>query len=293
MCKKGLSFLLFLGIFCGVGLSQESAGGKSVPTYASPKTKDVIGRMLEAHGGLERWRQAKTIKYTNVMFLPIIDIQDGMSEWDRWGCSDETFELTSRRGYHDLPFEKAQIASDGKKVWSIGIQGGNPPKVRYQGVFYFVNLPWLTQDPGVHLGEPGMAKLPGDDKDYITIKVTFVEGVGNTAEDYHLLYIDPENYLLKATEYIVTYAALLDMLGLPPEMTSFGPMLRVFDDYVTVGGLTVPSRYRTHDPQGKTMFGVHLLTRVEFGVPFDESRMRMTAGAVIDNSNGKQRASSK
>ncbi len=108
-----------------------------------------------------------------------------------------------------------------------------------------------------------------------------------------MLYIDPENYLLKATEYIVTYAALLDMLGLPPEMTFFGPMVRVFDDYVTVDGLTVPSRYRTHDPEGKTMFGVHLLTQVEFGVPFDESRMRMTAGAVIDNSNGKQRAAPK
>ncbi len=102
MCKKGLNFFLFLGIFYGFGLSQGTAEDKSGPTYASPKTKDVIERMLEAHGGLERWRKAKTIKYTNVMFLPIIDIQEGVSEWDRWGCSDETFELTSRRGYHDL-----------------------------------------------------------------------------------------------------------------------------------------------------------------------------------------------
>jgi len=128
MCKKDLSFFLFLGILYGFGLSQSAAEGKTGPTYASPKTKDVIESMLKAHGGLEKWRKAKTIRYTDVMFLPIIEIQEGMAEWDRWGVSKETFELTSRRGYHDLPFEKAQLASDGKKVWSIGLQlaGGNP-----------------------------------------------------------------------------------------------------------------------------------------------------------------------
>ena len=192
------------------------------PTYASPKAEKTIEKVLTAHGGLNKWRTAKTMRFTGIEMYQV-ELAEGMSEWDRWGWSEQTFELATRRGYHDLLIEKARLGSDGKRIWSRGLQGGNPPGARYESIFYFINLPWLTQDPGVHIADPGVGKLPNDSKEYITIKLTFAPGVGNTKDDYHLLYIDKETFRLKATQYVVTYAALLDLLGFPPEMTSMGP----------------------------------------------------------------------
>lgn len=262
------------------------------PTYASPKAEKIIEKVLAAHGGLSKWRAAKTMRFTGIE-LYSVELTEGMSEWDRWGWSEQTFELATRRGYHDLPIEKASLGSDGKRIWSRGLQGGNPPGARYESIFYFINLPWLTQDPGVHIADPGVGKLPNDAQEYITIKLTFAPGVGNTKDDYHLLYIDKETFRLKATQYVVTYAALLDLLGFPPEKTSFGPLVRIFDDYVTVAGLTVPSRYRTYGADGEQLFGIHLISNIQFGIPLDESRMKLDLADVIDTSNPSQRMVSK
>jgi hypothetical protein len=249
--------------------------------------------MMRAHGGWEKWRGAKTISYTNIAFIPVIPLQEGMSEWDRWSWSNETLELERRRGYHDWPIEKGRIESDGKKVWTVDLpQGGNPPAMMFQNAFYFINLPWMTQDPGVRLGKPNRKKMPleEDDKQYITIKMTFE---GKTEEDYHLLYIDPETYLLKASEYMVTYAALLDAVGLPPDVKAMGPLVRIFDDYDTVDGFTIPSRYRTYMIESKTLFGLHVIANPKFSAPFDESRTLMPQNAVIDNSSATVRMSKK
>ncbi len=81
------------------------------PTYASPKTKQIkqiIEKVLTAHGGLNKWRTAKTMRFTGIEMYQV-ELAEGMSEWDRWGWSEQTFELATRRGYHDLFIEKARL----------------------------------------------------------------------------------------------------------------------------------------------------------------------------------------
>ncbi len=37
------------------------------PTYADAESKRVVEAMVEAHGGIERWRAIESIRFDNVM----------------------------------------------------------------------------------------------------------------------------------------------------------------------------------------------------------------------------------
>ncbi len=98
--------------------------------------------------------------------------------------------------------------------------------------YYLMNLLWVAADPGVILGEPGTGKLWDDPADYITVKMTFEPDVGDTPDDYYLLYIDPASYLLKAAEFIVTFARR------EPDPAR----IILYEEYATVDGLRVPTK---------------------------------------------------
>ncbi len=38
--------------------------------YDNPQTKEVVEKMVAAHGGLDTWRNAPTISYDNIFFNP-------------------------------------------------------------------------------------------------------------------------------------------------------------------------------------------------------------------------------
>jgi len=159
--------------------------------------------------------------------------------------------------------------------------------------FYFVALPFLTQDPGVRLGVVGTATLPGDDATYRTVLMEYDRAptVGKTAHDSYKLYIEPETGLLHAYEYTVGYGALLDRMDMPADRTVFGPMLRIHDQFVTVDGLVFPTRMHTSVPRGRLAIGEHLLLNYSVGGSFDESRMVMPAGAALDTSSAERQTS--
>ncbi len=50
-----------------------------------------------------------------------------------------------------------------------------------------MNLPWLAADPGVNLNEPGTGRLWDDPIEYITVKMTYEQGMGDTPDDYYTL----------------------------------------------------------------------------------------------------------
>jgi hypothetical protein len=223
--------------------------------------------MIEAHGGLERWRSAPTMRFTDA-FLPA-GAESALE-------SHVTVEMSSRRAYLDFPAMDAQIVWDGEKAWSVNWQRRTPPRFLALLSFYFVGLPWLTADPGVHLSEPRTGTLPDDPTEYITVKMTFGEGVGDTPDDYYLLFIDPSTHLLKATEFTVTYA---DVLA-PDE--EFKKDLGIFETYGEFEGLKVPTRFPIY-VDGE-LAGTYEWREVSFSQPFDDSRMKMPDGVVIDTS---------
>lgn len=250
-------------------------------TASASSGEAAVKKMIKAHGGFEKWANAPAVQFTHILSVP--------GDPDVWE-SIETIEQGRRRAYLDWPRDEAFMAYDGERTWSTNWKRLNPPSFMIHVAYYFLNLPWLTQDDGVILSEVGKGKLPDDDREYLTVKMTFKPGVGITPDDYYTIYIDPKTNRMKATEFVVTHAAMLDIFNVPPEVTAIGPLYHVYEDYGTFDGLVIPTKYTTYRPDGKK-YGNHIVKDISFDVKFDTSKLEMPADAVIDTSDAKNRAS--
>lgn len=230
---------------------------------------EIIGAMVEAHGGMERWASAPTVSFED-------EFRQGTAE--SGAPSRVTVEQGRRRAYLDFPGTEMRLAWDGDKAWSENWESPYPPRFLALLNYYFVNLPWLAKDPGVILGEPGKARLRDDPTEYLTVKLTYEAGVGDTPDDYYVLYIDPETHRLRANEYIVTYRSIL-----PEGVEASNPHVLVYDEYDTVDGLVVPTHYTIYETDG-TVYASCAIRDWSFDRPFDEGRMVMGEGAVLDGS---------
>ncbi|MEE9268936.1 MAG: hypothetical protein V3V49_01610 [Candidatus Krumholzibacteria bacterium] len=265
----------FTLLLAALNLAPASAGPPS-----SKAAKKLILETADAHGGLAKWRSAPTISFTHTMVSP--------AEPDDPWVSIETIDQKTRREYQDWPLDKSSISWDGHEAWSVDWKRGNPPKFMVNQAYYVLNLPWIASGPDVHLDDPTTGTIPGSDKEYTAIRVTFAPTTVKSPDDYFVLYIDPDTRLMKAIEYNVTYGAMLDAMGLPAEMKSMGPLFHVFDAFRDVEGLKMPASYRTFSPAGD-MYGEHEVSDWSLRKTFDESRMTMPEGAVRDTSSAKRK----
>ena len=74
----GLVFLFSASLYA------ENFNDRLGPTYASSESRVIIEKMVDAHGGLDRWLSAKSISYDFIMHMISIPVQDEMSQWDIW-----------------------------------------------------------------------------------------------------------------------------------------------------------------------------------------------------------------
>ncbi|MCP4201905.1 MAG: hypothetical protein GY769_08225 [bacterium] len=220
--------------------------------------------MIEAHGGMEAWESA-----------PSVYFEDLWGEGPMW--SQIQVEQGNRRALIDYPGTEMRMGWDGEQAWSANWEAPMPPRFFALLNYYFLNLPWLTLDPGVVLEETGTTTLAGDPTEYRTVKMTFEEGIGDTPDDYYDLLIHPETHRLHANRYIVTYSSIL------PEGVEHSPgHLLVYDDWATVDGLIVPTRFTIYEDGN--VYATCQIRNWSFQEPFDEARLKMPAEAVIDNS---------
>jgi len=247
------------------------------PKYASDKTKEVIGKMIEAHGGYERWSQLKTLSFTTVMHsasLPTLHF---------W-INDQVIDMKTRRTYQDWPVVQSKMSYDGEKAWSVDWRVGNPPNHQHSVFFYYMNLPWLTQDDGVILGESQLVDHKAFDNKVYKVHMSYEKSpvLGKSAKDTYDLYIDSKTYQLVGYEYTVGYGPLLDIMGIPKSKEVFGPVFRKNAYFVDYDGLKFAALFSTHSADLTQQYGDHVIYSVELDAPFDESRMKMPKNAVID-----------
>jgi len=234
----------------------------------SPAGRKTVVAMAQAHGGLSGWSTAPTVSFEDEFSVGGQPPQ----------ASRVTVEQGRRRAYIDMPGSSARLAWDGNRAWSENWESPAPPRFLALLNYYFLNLPWLALDPGVRLGEPGKARLWENPKEYVTVNMTFEEGVGDTPRDYYLLYIDPDTNRIKACEYIVTYRALL-----PPGVDATPPHVLVYEEWTKASGLILPTKYTIYN-KDHTVYGSCRVRDWSFSKPVDETRMRMPEGAVLDTS---------
>jgi len=249
------------------------------PNYATPQTKEVIEKMLKAHGGLEAWQNIPAMRFDNIMH----NNYHAKNEF-AWWIAHEVFDQKTRHVYLDWDFNDAKIAYDGKQVWSSNWKKANPTSSMLYFFYYFVNLPWLTQDDGVQLSAVTEFEWPDYGKKYYEVKMSFSQlpVIGKSSKDYFVLYIDQESYLLQGYQYAVGNRALLKSLGQPAERELFGPLWRVITKYTTVGGLVFPSAFRTMPEANERIVGNHVIMNIDIKTPFDRNKLIKPEGASID-----------
>ncbi len=144
-----------------------------------------------------------------------------------------TMEPASARTRIDLQ-DGGTLVFDGVDAWV------SPPELKLpQARFhlrtwpYFLSAPWKLCDPGVTMTSGPKRKLKG--VEYDTGKVTFASGVGDTPDDWYVVYCDPKSHQLKALAYIVTY-------GSSVEKANAEPHVAVYEECTAVDGLDIPSK---------------------------------------------------
>ena len=160
----------------------------------------------------------------------------------------------------------------------------NPPTMMVHFFYYFVNLPWLTQDDNVVLGEPASFTWPEANKELIEVRMTFTEAptVGKTDKDYFVLYIDPETWRLFGYQYGIGYKPFLELVNMPDGQETFGPLWRLITKTTEVDGLVFPSAFRTMPEANERIVGNHVILNIDVSSPFDADLARKPAGGVTD-----------
>jgi len=253
-------------------------GEKGGPTYSDKRTQRIVKKMVKAHGGLEAFRDAPSIRYEHEM----LDPQRPNDPW----ISNEVHHPETRKAYHDWPRDEARLGFDGEHVWSVDWKRQNPPSMMSGVSFFFLCLPWITQDAGAHLQVMDKKKVAEIDPDrsLLTVRLTFEDA---SEFEYYELYIDPRSSLLVGVEYTVTSPAMLRLFGAPPEQEFIGPLLKVYAKHTEVQGLVLPARYDTY-VQGRR-YGLHWARNYELDLPFDEERARIPEDGVVDESETVRR----
>ena len=134
------------------------------------------------------------------------------------------------------------VIYDGTDVWTSPAGLEMPPGPRFHALTwpYFLAAPMKLRDPGSHLELTGERQLDG--KTYDTARLTFDAGVGDTPDDWYVLYRDPETGRLAAMAYIVTYGTSVEQAGQEPHII-------VYEDFEEVDAglegetVTLPTRW--------------------------------------------------
>lgn len=124
---------------------------------------------------------------------------------------------------------------DGEDAW-VSPGAAEFPEARFHALTwpYFLSAPMKLRDPGARVGPSGSKELRGERFD--TAKLTFDPGVGDTPDDWYVLYRSPESGRLHAMAYIVTFGTIREEAEKEPHAVTY-------DDYVNVEEVPIPTRW--------------------------------------------------
>ena len=139
---------------------------------------------------------------------------------------------------------------------------------------YFMEAPYKLNDPGSNMKEMGPTELNGTT--YHTGYLTFGDRVGDSPDDWYMVYADTADSKLQALAYIVTYNKTLEEANADPHAITYS-------DFVDVDGVPVASYWEFHtwrDSLGLTeKLGDARLSDMEF-VTVPDSLFHAPEGAV-------------
>lgn len=196
----------------------------------SPAGK-LLWRSIEKHGGLQTW-YANGPVYFRFNYQP----RGEKPATDTY----QTIDTWSSRARHQLADNKSvEFGWTGSSAWIKPADAEFDKDVRFWALtpYYFIAMPFVLADPGVHLKKEGTAELHGRPHDMV--RATFGDNVGDSPDDYYIIYLDAKTGHVGGLRYIVSYADFFPEGGHSPEK------LMVYAGEHTAAGITLAEKYST------------------------------------------------
>ncbi len=192
----------------------EQSSPEAAPSNTSHHSES-ISKVIQAHGGFENWSKMAHLSYSKGEEKTVTNL------WNR-KIRLETSEKV--------------IGFDGENVWVApdSVEVGNA-RFYHNLYFYFYAMPFVVGDPGAFYEDVEPREIHG--KSYNGIKVTYGEGVGDTPDDFYILWYDPETFKMEWLMYTVTFRS-----GAANE----DYRLIKYGDWNEIGGLLLPTAFQWH-----------------------------------------------
>ena len=222
---KTLPYLLVLFAFFACSPKPQEETTAAIDHYASLPAG--FAEVLKAHGGLEKWRDFKTLEYD------LTNLQNPAK------TEHYTLDLLNRKDLTQA--DSFKIGFDGEQVWvAPRLKAFKGPSARfYHNLFsYFFTVPFIVADPGAQYRND---TLTVDGKLYDVIDISFQEGIGDADKDTYRLLIDPASKKMEKLLYTITYfsgEANQNYNGLS------------YSDFAEVNGLLLPTRLTGYKYEG-------------------------------------------
>ena len=193
---------------------------------AAPTLADCMPHKVEAAHGGEIWNGKQAFEAQIVVEFGGNKLIDGRMLTDT-AVGKARFELR----------DGTVLVFDGADAWKA--PAGAPfERTRFHVLTwpYFLAAPMKLDDPGTRWEDLG--RLPyGGGRELPAGRLTFGDGVGDSPDDWYIVYTHPQSHRLEAMAYIVTF-------GTSVEEAESKPHAVVYDRYEEVDGVQLATRWR-------------------------------------------------
>ena len=241
------------------------------PDFADEESRRLAADVLEAHGGMQPMRQAKSVQFD--FFTKAIG---GPMPF----YSHEVVDLSTGSAYLEWPFWNSTVAWHEGEVWSHQWPMPMPAGFFVRLTMSFITLPWQIQANAANVGPVSDGKLPNDDTTYKVLRITFDERSPSIPGTFYDLFVDPDSGLMKGIRFDINHPG---MVANPGQV--LGPNYHVFAEYRQFDGLILPTSYMSYgtgSANGSNSNAYHFAWNVKLDEPFDESKLKAPEGAVKD-----------
>lgn len=193
----------------------------SLPAAAQPA--DSFAASIEKAHGIDAWRSKSAVSTRLKVTFGGNTAIDGTLVMDPSGAHVR-LELVAG----------SVLGYDAGDAW---VSGADVPGARFHVLTwpYFLAVPMKLRDPGTHLEDLGPRPFK-DGRELPAARLTFDHGVGDTPDDWYVLYRDAKNRLA-GMAYIVTFGKSVDEAEKEPHAV-------VYDGFEDVDGVAIPRHWR-------------------------------------------------
>lgn len=230
------------------------AGSDAMAQTTQPQPGTFAAAIEKAHG-LEAWRRQGAVSANiTVTFGGKPMLQGSM-----------LFDTSVGRVRMELANGNVMVF-DGQEAWVAPADSKMFQGARFHLLTwpYFMAAPMKLRDPGSHLQDTGLMPLQ-DGRQLPSARLTFDAGVGDSPDDWYILYRDDTTHRLVAMAYIVTF----DKSKAEAEKQ---PHAVTYEQFQTIEGVAFSTQWRFWNWNAKT--GLHgepigsvRLSGIEFVTP--------------------------